>query len=410
MATHQNRVFVVVSLLFVAGMLALMGLAFGSWVFFACAALSAVGGLVIGFGQKWGGLFPLAALALGVWAMMEYKISRGQPAGFGSALRLAGIIALVYAAEITRQKKQGRRAHAARLRSRTNAEALRNLADGKPPAPAGPAGGRDDTQAEADSPRPFQSIVLLTRGAPELDADKVKQRITKWTGVKFSDNNNETDNFLVGNDKRYMVKLNSSCMYMITLLHRPYWDSEDIRPYEYVVKTGGRPELLEVLKNTQGAILIDSHIGPVNNGLLGLARLAAACLSSDTRAMVIPAAIKAEKITEELARKLVLAKEPSDLLSPLCNFVPFWEEGKVRCMTRGMSMLGLPDVTMVVDDNEEQFDRAMAAVQSVAAYQVSLGKALPEGDTCEVPDCGRFRIGSDDGRDPSNVIRLHPMD
>jgi len=279
-----------------------------------------------------------------------------------------------------------------------NADALAKMA----------SGGEASDPAAEDSGRVFQSIVLVTRGRPALDVEKVKQRLAKWLGVSFPAGGDEMDNFIVGEDARYMVKLRSTSMFMITLLPCPYFEGEDVSMYQLEDALRERGGFIEGLCKLPGAIVIDALLGPVADRLVLLAKLAAACISADTKFMVCPASFKAEKITEDLARQLVTAKSPGELLTPLCNFLPLAKDGKIFYRTFGMSMLGLPDVAAVSEDDQEQIERTMTAVQSTAVYQVSLGRSLPHGDTCTMPGCGTYRIVWPSEDDSLPYIFLEP--
>ena len=117
----------------------------------------------------------------------------------------------------------------------------------------------------------FRSVVLLTRDEPRIDVKRAKHRLTGWLGITFPDGSDEATNFVAGDDADtfFMAKLFGQNIYMIKVLNRPYWDSEDIRPYEDLLQSNEQLKLVEMMKSTRGAILIDASGGVMSKRCSG---------------------------------------------------------------------------------------------------------------------------------------------
>jgi len=237
----------------------------------------------------------------------------------------------------------------------------------------------------------FRSIVLLTTGSPQLRVDSIKRRMTRWTGLAFSDEKDEADNFIVGEAGVFMAKVAADCVYMLTLLDRPYWDSEDVEIYAEQARMRDDDPLASGLVKCHGAILFDAHVvsdGPT--GTLHLAKLAAAAMEADTPVMVVPSSANVHRVGTEMRSALGRAREPAELMPYLLNFlVTPHASGQVLCLVTGMQFFDLPDLGMVCAADE--IETAAAALQSTAGYEVQRGQAIALGETLTVPDAGDFR-------------------
>ncbi|MHC4982297.1 MAG: DUF4261 domain-containing protein [Planctomycetota bacterium] len=240
----------------------------------------------------------------------------------------------------------------------------------------------------------FRSLVLLTAARAQLRAENVKRRITRWTGLGFGEGK-EAENFIVGGDagEIVMAKLDKEHLFLVNLLDRPYWETEDPKPYVEQAEADGNESLAEQLTACRGAVVIDSHLSPDPGvAVMYLAKLAAAVMEKDTPVLVVPASLKADAVRNEMRSALGRASELKDLLPYLLNFqvLPVGAAGEVMCTTLGMKLFDLPNVVMrsAADDLE----LAATAVQSVAAYVVQRKKRIAVGDTVGIPSLGELRV------------------
>ncbi len=402
-----NKGFLIFSFLVIGAFLVFFGLVSHTWELYVLGPLVIVFGIGMAYGQKWATYLLIAAAVAGIGDFAYHMaFVDGRPIGAARNLvYLAVIVMAVYSSKKQQGLRNMERIRAGRAKSVAAAKALDSMSESGMPAAV------DDEPVElpegkSDDKHVFRSVVLLTRNEPRVDVEKAKQRLAKWLGINFTD---DSANFLTGGgggEKIFMAKLFTQNIYMITLLNRPYWDSEDIKPFEYLLQLEEQPELMEMMRNTRGAILIDASIGVLPEQLLGLVKLGAALINSDTVVLLSPGTFKAHKLTTELAQTLMQAKEPTDLVSILCSFVPIISKGRIQFRTRGLAMFDLPEVLAeAAEENEQQVDQNETAVQSVAMYQVQRGKAIPHGDTCSIPNAGSYRIAAVEG-----MIRLDPIE
>lgn len=405
---EPGKWFMLFSFVLIGAGLTAFGVIFSVWEMWALGPMVLVFGIGSVYRQRWATYLLIAVAGAVLLDIAYYTAVEGRP--IRSANNLAKIVVIVLAAySVAKQqaREQVRKVRKAQAIAPAAARALEAAARGDSGADADDA-PVDLPVAKEAQPHVFRSIVLLTKGAPVVDSEKVKQRLGKWLNVRFTERSDEASNFFVGDGNMYMAKLHGTNIYMVTLLNRPYWDSEDLLPYEYLLNLGNKTSLLESMKNTQGAIMIDAHIGSTPQQMLGLAKLAVSLMASNTTVLLSPAAYHPEKITTELAQKLIGAKQAADLLGPLCSVVPLRMDEKtqrVQVRTRGLAMFDLPDVLVETQGRPEQVQQAMEVVQSVSMYQVQRGKALPPGDTCSVPDAGSYRVAAHDDA----TIRLEPI-
>ena len=69
-------------------------------------------------------------------------------------------------------------------------------------------------------------------------------------------------------------------------------------------------------------------------------------------------------------------------------------------------MFGLPEVLAETEKgNRQQAAQIEVAVPSIVMYLVQRGEAIPDGNTCSIPNGGSYRIASEEG-----MMRLNPIE
>ena len=263
----------------------------------------------------------------------------------------------------------------------------------------------------------WQSIVLLTKGKPQLAADNITRRLTRWTGCTFSGRQDESENFVVLSPPTGMIKLAGEFLFAVTVLERSYFDSEDAHPYLEQAKLADDERLAGLLRSCRGAILIGAHIieRPYES-LHYLAKIAAAMMEEDTPVMLVPPSLVARAVSGELRSAMGHADDVDELMPHVMNFsaAPEAQGGLITCSTLGMHMLALPNVIMHCGQEQEDFEQCAAAVQSLATYMVKRRQAVAVGDTTEIASGGlgflRVVPATMDGKaqDPQDAIALEP--
>ena len=263
----------------------------------------------------------------------------------------------------------------------------------------------------------WQSIVLLTTGKPQLAADNITRRLTRWTGCTFSGRQDESENFVVLSPPTGMIKLAGEFMFAVTVLERSYFDSEDAHPYLEQAKLADDERLAGLLRSCRGAIIIDAHIieRPCES-LHYLAKIAAAMMEQDTPVMLVPPSLVVRAVSGELRSAMGRADDVDELMPHVMNFsaAPEAQGGLIACLTLGMHMLALPNVIMRCCQDQEDVEQCAQAVQSLAAYMVNRRQAVSVGDTTEIASgsLGFLRVvpATRDGKalDPQDAIALEP--
>lgn len=228
-----------------------------------------------------------------------------------------------------------------------------------------------------------RSMVLLTKGRPSLQVENIQRRLGRWAGCVFG--SKDGDFVVHTKDSPFaMAKLAGEHLFMITLLPRSYWESEDSSIFLQGAQGDSRLEAM--LMVCKGAVLIDSQVGTAAS-MPFLAKLTAAMMEKDTPVLILPTSGRSHLVCDDLRTTLVKARSAEQLLPLLLNFqvIPRGD-GEYLCLTMGMQMFDLPDVAMRCTQGE--YERVAAAVQSTAAYQAQQGKALPVGDTMTIPGLG----------------------
>jgi len=199
-------------------------------------------------------------------------------------------------------------------------------------------------------------------------------------------------------------------MFLVMALKRPYWQTEDVRPYLAQAEMEDDRRLSKYLRACRGAMLLDAHVSPdLPQSLLYLAKLTAAAIEGDTPVLVVPTSLKACVVSSEMRSALGRAAAPADLLPHVLNFQLLAEnESRGVARTFGMQVFGLPNVAMRY--SADTVHQIAGAVQSVAAYQVHCGEAMPIGDTMTIPNLPDLRCIAADGiipdAEPGEVIGL----
>jgi len=244
----------------------------------------------------------------------------------------------------------------------------------------------------------FRSIVLLTKTLPSLHVGYVQSNLEAH-GFVFS-GADDAENFIVGEDEIFIVKLAGENLFMIRLLTGSYWGMESFESFAATPEVQDNPALRESMKAAEGAILIDPHL--VDNGpstALYLSKLAAALMTSETSVMLVPPSWKASPVTAQLQSALMSAGTAADLVPHLLNVhIAAGTGDSFWCFVLGMHLFDLPDLG--THCTADDLETTQAVLQSHAMYVVQRGEAVPVGDTFTVPGMGDYRVTEPDF-DPS---------